>query len=87
MSRVLLRRALVPVSLDGAELLAGKFEIVGAHTIGEEAEIADTNEALRQDVQQIAAQELVGLEVHDLVAVPVAIVLVRESYPLAVEVE
>ena len=52
-----------------------------------EAEVADADEALRQDVQQIAAQELVGVQFHDLVAVAVAVVLVREPHPRTAEGE
>ena len=69
----------------GGELFAGKLEVARAHAVGEEAEVADADEALGQDVQQIAAQELVSLEVHDLLAVAVAIVLGREPHPLVVE--
>ena len=37
-----------------------------AVAVGHEAEVADTVEAIRQGVKEEAANELAGLELHDL---------------------
>ena len=62
-------------SLDGidrdqwqCEHVADARYVVGTIGIGEEAVIADAMEALREDVHQEAANELTGLQSHDLVA-------------------
>ena len=47
--------------------------------IGEEAIVADAMEAVRQGVQQEAADELVGGERHDLGLAVVAVVLPAEG--------
>ena len=48
---------------------------VGAASRGEEAEIADADEALRQDVQEKAAEEFIGVERQRADLAAVAIVL------------
>lgn len=48
-------------------------------TVGHEAEVPDTVEAGRQDVEQEAAHELAGVEGHDLVASLAAVVLPAEA--------
>ena len=60
---------------------AGVFEMAVAGGAGEQAVVADAVEALRQDVEQEAADELVGGERHDLLPVGAgaAIVLVAEG--------
>ncbi len=47
--------------------------------VGEEAVVADAMEAVRQGVQQEAADELVGGEGHDLRLAVVAIILPAEG--------
>ena len=41
-------------------------------TVGKKPEVADANEALRQDVQEKSAQELDGSQCHDAVLPPCA---------------
>ena len=57
------------------ERLTTLGELAGAAARGEEAEVADADEALRQDVQQKAAQEFVDVEREraDLTAVPIVL--------------
>ena len=45
-----------------------------AAAVGQQAEVADAHEALGDDVQQEAAEELVGREVHDLHAIGIGVV-------------
>ena len=53
----------------GMEEFTGASQVLGAPAIGEEAVVSDAMEALRQDVEQEAADELVVCEGHGLVAV------------------
>ena len=71
---------------DGQQL-AGEREAGLAGGAGEQAVVADAVEAARQDVEQEAADELVGGERHDLLAVGAvaAIVLVAEGDAALVE--
>jgi len=57
------------------EKFAAKGELGGAMAVGHEAEVADAVEAVGQRVKKKAANELVGLELHDLCRAVVAIVL------------
>ena len=57
------------------EKFAAKRELGGAMAVGHEAKMADTMEAVGQRVKQEAANELVGLELHDLCRAVLAIVL------------
>src|SRR5580700_2593967 len=50
------------------EQLASARDVVGAFAAGEQAIVADAMEACRQHVHEKAADELVGGERHDLVA-------------------
>src|SRR5213593_3704521 len=52
-----------------AEQAPAAFEFGLACAVGKEAGVMDAHEAVGHDVQQEAADELVGLEVHDLGAV------------------
>ena len=52
-----------------------------AMAVGEKAEVADAVEAVGQGVQQEAADELVGVERHDLGLAVMAIVLPAEADP------
>jgi hypothetical protein len=56
-------------------------DVVGARAAGEQAVVADAVEAVRQDVDQEAADELGGSKCHDLLAVATigAIVLPSEG--------
>ena len=67
--------------LCNGEQLARLGDVVGAGAAGEQAVVADAVEALRQDVDQESADELVGGERHDLLAVATlgAIVLPSEG--------
>jgi len=62
-----------------AEKLAATRELLRATAIAEEPIIADAMKAFGQDVQQEAADELVGGDGHDLPSIVVAIVLPREA--------
>src|SRR6202023_2230773 len=53
--------------------------VVGACGAGEQAVVADAMEALRQDVDEEAADELAGGECHDLLATIGTIVLSSEG--------
>src|SRR5436309_15845087 len=46
--------------------------------IREQAEVANTHEATRHDVQQKTSQEFVGVECHDLHAIMIRIILPAE---------
>ena len=48
------------------EQVAAQRQLGGAMAVGEEADMADAVEAVGQGVQQEAADELVGVERHDL---------------------
>ena len=51
-----------------AEELAGQCDIVGPVAVGEEAVVTDAVKPVGQDMDQEAADELVGVERHQLVA-------------------
>jgi hypothetical protein len=46
----------------------------GAPAIGEQAEVADADEAVGHDVEQEAAEKLVDVECHDLLPIAISIV-------------
>ena len=58
-----------------------------AEAIGEQAEVADADEAPGQHVEEEAAQELGCVESHDALLSSVGIVLVAEGDVFTVEVE
>src|SRR3984893_341870 len=70
-----------------AEEPAGQCDIGGPVGIGEEAIVADAVEPVGQYVDQEAADELVGVECHELVAGVALgpVILPFESHALAVE--
>src|SRR6267378_7092053 len=78
-ARTRLRERLVglgAVGIPGLGLCRGHVEqtadpgdVVGACGAGEQAVVADAMEALRQDVDEEAADELAGGECHDLLAI------------------
>src|SRR6266581_6070241 len=57
----------------------------GASAIGQEAERADADKAAGQDVEQEAAQELLRIERHHSLLIPVGIILPTESYLVMLE--
>src|SRR5579864_4523477 len=61
-----------------SEQLASTRDVGLAASAGEEAVVTDAMEALRKNVEQEAADELVGAERHDALAVR-AIILVAEG--------
>ena len=58
----------------GAEQRAAAIECSTAVPVGEQSEVADADESSRQDMQQEAAQELMGRYGHDLLLVAVCVV-------------
>src|SRR5215218_9383227 len=75
-----LRRVVVGRQRDGQQV-AGEREARLARGPGEQAVVADAVEAARQDVEQEAADELVGGKGHDLLPVGsvTAVILVAEG--------
>ena len=67
------------VGRGNVEQLAAQCELLGAMAVGEEAVMADAMEAVRQGVQQKAADELVRVEGQDLRLAVVAIILPAEG--------
>jgi len=57
------------LGLLATEQLAGAIDVVGAGGLGEQAVVADAVQALRQHVDEEAANELVGGERHALVSI------------------
>jgi hypothetical protein len=66
---------------------AAPDEVRGTAAIGEEPEVADPHEAVRDDVEEKAPEEHHGLEVHDLDAISVGVVSPAETDSMAVEVD
>ena len=77
----------IALGLLATEQLAGAFDVVGAGGLGEQAVVADAVEALGQDVDEEAADELVCCERHNLIAIGCfePIVLVFEADSVFVE--
>jgi len=75
------------LGLLATEQLAGAIDVVGAGGLGEQAVVADAVQALGQDVDEEAADELVCCERHHLVAIGAfePIVLVFEADSVFVE--
>ncbi len=69
------------------EELAGKGEVFGAPAIGKEPAVADAVDASWQDVEEEASDEFLGIQRHDLLALPAfgTIVLPFEGDAFAVE--
>ena len=70
-----IRRAIVWGCPLAIEKFAAKGELGSAMAVGHEAEVADAVETVGQRMKQEAANELVGLELHDLCRAVLAIVL------------
>ena len=83
---VLLRLVLRWLGSRHAEKFAATRELLCAMAIAEEPVIADAMKALGQDVQQEAADELIGGEGHDFLPIVVAIVLPSEADPAVLDV-
>ena len=66
---------------------SAKGECPSAVAVGEQAEVADLDEARGQDVEQEAADELDRIEVHDLDAVVVFGVAPAKAYLAVNEIE
>jgi hypothetical protein len=65
---------------------AAERQLVGAVAVGEEAVMADTMESGRQNVQEKAAHELVGIERHQLLALVVMpVILPSEGNAVVLE--
>jgi hypothetical protein len=69
----------------GGQSLTAGGELLGALAIGEEAVIADALKALRKGVQQEAADELIGVEGHDLGPLWMTVVLPAEGNLIILE--
>ena len=71
------------LGLLATEQLAGACDVVRAGSLGEQAVVSDAVEALRQDMDEEAANELVCCERHHLVAIgtfdPTVLVLEADS--------
>ncbi len=67
------------------EKFAAKGEFGSAMAVGHEAEVADAMEAIGQRVKKEAADELVGLELHDLCRAVLAVVLPGKGDVILVE--
>jgi len=67
------------------EKFAAKGEFGSAMAVGHEAEVADAMEAIGQRVKKEAADELVGLERHDLCRAVLAVVLPGKGDVILVE--
>ena len=67
------------------EKFAAEGKFGSAMAVGHEAEVADAMEAIGQRVKKEAADELVGLELHDLCRAVLAVVLPGEGDVILVE--
>jgi hypothetical protein len=56
-------------------------------SIGHEAEVSNAMEAVRQGVQQEAADELVGRQLHDFYRVVVSVILPGEPDMIVVDID
>ena len=64
---------------------AAALDLSGAMAVGEKAVVTDAVKAVRQNMQEEAADELVRLEPHDLVPASMAIILVGKGDLIAVD--
>src|SRR5882762_33293 len=67
------------LGVGNGEQLTRPRDVICARAAGEQAVVADAVEAVRQDVDEKAADELAGGECHDLLATIGAIVLPAEG--------
>jgi hypothetical protein len=67
--------------------LTAQGKLSPSPTIGEEAVVADPLKALGENVDEEAANKLLGGEGHGLALVVVAIVLPRKAHPPILDVE
>jgi hypothetical protein len=68
-----------------AKQRAATLERSSTAAVGEQSEVADADQAFRQHVKQISAQELIGGNGHDLVLAAVGIVLPTERDAMVFE--
>jgi len=68
-----------------AEQSAAAFERSTSPTVGEESEVSDANQPLGQDVDEEAAQELMGGNGHNLLLAAVGIVSPAEGDAIALK--
>ena len=68
-----------------AEQSAAAFELSTPPAVGEESEVPDANQPLGQDVDEEAAQELMGGKGHDLLLAAVGIVSPAEGDAIALK--
>ena len=64
--------------------LTAQRESGAAKSVGEESEVADSDESLRQDMQKETAQELGSVQRHFALLATVSIILPAESDALAI---
>ncbi len=67
--------------------LSALGELGGAGAVGEEAEVADADEAVGDDMEEEAADELRRLQFHHLHAIAVGVVLPPEADAVGIEAE
>src|SRR5579864_8132316 len=68
-----------PSGRRNGQQLAAECKFAGTMAVGEEAVVPDAMEAIRQGVQQEAADELIGIEGHDLRFAVMPIILPAEG--------
>src|SRR5450759_5863014 len=78
---ILWRRLLTVIGEKGA----AESELGCAVAVGHEAEVADTVEAIGQGVKEEAANELIGLELHDLGGAALTVILPSKGDMVVVE--
>ena len=78
---ILWRRLLTVIGEKGA----AEGELGGAVTVGHEAEVANAMEAVGQGVKEEAANELAGLELHDLGDAALTVILPSKGDMVVVE--
>src|SRR5262245_40072285 len=69
------------------EQVSATVECPLAVSVREDAEVADANEAIRDDVEEEPADELLGLQPHDFDLIGVGIVLPPEANRRAFQTE
>ena len=72
-------------SVTGWEQLPAKREPLAAESVGEESEMPDSDESLRQDMQEEAAQKLDSVQRHFALLAAMSIILPSEGDALAIE--
>lgn len=65
--------------------MTAQREPAAAESVGEESEMADSDESLRQDMQKKTAQELGSVQRHFALLAAMSIILPAEGDALAIE--